>query len=107
MPDELNIPKEDLDNCDGAFLDIGRLILNRGKQQEGIESLKKLLNNSNSSAKPLFAGAAISGIFAIFHDGSDYIRIKNISDNKEARKYRTTDIRDCFFYEATGKKFSC
>jgi hypothetical protein len=44
-----------------------------------------LLNNSNSSAKPLFAGAAISGLFAIFRDGSDYFRIKNISDNREAR----------------------
>lgn len=85
LPDELDIPKEDLGNCDGEFLDIGRLKLNRGKQQEGIESLKKLLNNSNSSAKPLFAGAAISGLFAIFHDGSDYFRIKNISDNEEAR----------------------
>jgi hypothetical protein len=85
LPDELDIPKKDLDNCDCAFLDIGRLKLNRGKQQEGIESLKKLLNNSNSIAEPLFAGAAISGIFAIFHDGSDYFRIKNISDNEEAR----------------------
>jgi hypothetical protein len=85
LPDELDIPKKDLDNCDCEFLDIGRLKLNRGKQQEGIESLKKLLNNSNSIAEPLFAGAAISGIFAIFHDGSDYFRIKNISDNEEAR----------------------
>ena len=85
LPDELDIPKEDLDNCDGEFLDIGRLKLNRGKQQEGIESLKKLLNNSNSNIKPIFAGAAISGLFAIFHDGSDYFRIKNISDNKEVR----------------------
>ncbi|HEX5978760.1 MAG TPA: hypothetical protein VFY68_15870, partial [Nitrososphaeraceae archaeon] len=56
LPDEL-----DLDNCDGEFLDIGRLKLNRGKQQEGIESLKKLLNNSNPNIKPIFAGAAISG----------------------------------------------
>ena len=85
LPDELDIPKEDLDNCDGEFLDIGRLKLNRGKQQEGIESLKKLLNNSNPNIKPIFAGAAISGLFVIFHDCSDYFRIKNISDNKEAR----------------------
>ena len=85
LPDELDIPKEDLDNSDGEFLDIGRLKLNRGKQQEGIESLERLLNNSNSNIKPIFAGAAISGLFAIFHDGSDYFRIKNISDNKEAR----------------------
>jgi hypothetical protein len=85
LPDELDIAREDLDNCDSEFLDIGRLKLNRGKQQEGIESLKKLLNNSNSIAEPLFAGAAISGLFAIFRDGSDYFRIKNISDNEEAR----------------------
>jgi hypothetical protein len=85
LQDELDIPKEDLDNCAGEFLDIARLKLNRGKQQEGIESLKKLLNNSNSNIKPIFAGAAISGLFAIFHDGPDYFRIKNISDNEEAR----------------------
>src|ERR671918_112364 len=35
LPDELYIPKEDLDNYDGEFLDIGRLKLNRGKQQDG------------------------------------------------------------------------
>lgn len=85
LSNELDIPNENLDNCDDVFLDIGRLKLNRGKQQEGLESLKKLLQNSNSSIKPLFAGAAISGLFAIFCDGSDYFRIKNISDNEEAR----------------------
>jgi hypothetical protein len=85
LRDELDIPKEDLGIGDGEFIDIGRLKLNRGKQQEGIESLKKLLNNSNSNIKPVFAGAAISGLFAIFHDGSDYFRIKDISDNVEAR----------------------
>jgi hypothetical protein len=83
--DDLDIPKEDLDNCDDEFLDIGRLRLNRGKQQEGMESLKKLINNNNPSVEPMFAGAAISGLFAIFRDGSDYFRIKNISDNEEAR----------------------
>jgi hypothetical protein len=41
---------------------------------------------SNFNIKPVFAGAAISGLFAIFYDGSDYFRIKNISDNEEARK---------------------
>ena len=45
-----------------------------------------MLHNSNYNIKPVFAGAAISGLFAIFHDGSDYFRIKNISDNEEARK---------------------
>ena len=34
----------------------------------------------------IFAGAAISGLFAIFHDGTDYFRIKNIPDNVESRE---------------------
>lgn len=85
LTDELDIPKEDLGISNGEFIDIGRLKLNWRKHQEGIESLKKLLFSNNSSVKPLFAGAAISGIFAIFRDGSDYFRIKNISDNREAR----------------------
>jgi hypothetical protein len=86
LPDELEFPREDLSNRDGKFLDLGRLKLNRRKQQEGIESLKKVLNNSDSSIKPLFAGAAISGLFAIFRDDSDCFRIKNIPDSEEARK---------------------
>ncbi|HEU4447874.1 MAG TPA: hypothetical protein VFR94_24605 [Nitrososphaeraceae archaeon] len=85
LSDELDIPKEDLDNGNDEFLDIGRLKLNRGKQQEGIESLKKSISNNNPSVEPLFAGAAISGLFAIFRHGSDYFRIKNILDNGEAR----------------------
>src|SRR5215213_7541246 len=72
LSDELDIPK---DNSNSEFIDIGRLKLNRGKQQEGIESLKKLLDNCNYNIKPVFAGAAISGLFAIFRDGSDYFRI--------------------------------
>jgi hypothetical protein len=86
LPDELNIPKDELGIGNSKFLDIGRLKLNRGKQQEGLESLKKLLDNSNSNIRPVFAGAAISGLFAIFREGSDYFRIKNISDNEEAHK---------------------
>ena len=85
LSDELDIPKEESGNSE--FIDIGRLKLNRRKQQEGIESLRNLLDNSsNYNIKPVFAGAAISGLFAIFHDGSDYFRIKNISDNREARQ---------------------
>jgi hypothetical protein len=84
LSDELDIPKEEFGNSE--FIDIGRLKLNRRKQQEGIESLRNLLDNSDANVKPVFAGAAISGLFAIFHDGSDYFRIKNISDNEEARK---------------------
>ena len=86
LSDDLNIPKEEAYNNENKFVDIGRLKLNRRKQQEGIESLRNLLDKSNYNIKPVFAGAAISGLFAIFHDGSDYFRIKNISDNEEARK---------------------
>jgi hypothetical protein len=84
LSDELDIPKEEFGNSE--FIDIGRLKLNRRKQQEGMESLRNLLDNSGANIKPVFAGAAISGLFVIFHDGSDYFRIKNISDNEEARK---------------------
>jgi hypothetical protein len=45
-----------------------------------------MLDNVDANVKPIFAGAAGSGLFAIFHDGSDYFRIKNISDSEEARK---------------------
>lgn len=86
LSDELDISKEELGNSNSEFIDIGRLKLNRRKQQEGIESLRNLLDNGDANVKPIFAGAAISGLFAIFHDGSDYFRIKNISDNEEARK---------------------
>ena len=87
LSEELNIPKEESGNSNSEFIDIGRLKLNRRKQQEGIESLRRLLDNSSdANIKPIFAGAAISGLFAIFHDGSDYFRIKNISDNEEARQ---------------------
>jgi hypothetical protein len=86
LSDELNVPKEKMAEGNGEFIDIGRLKLNRGKQQEGIESIKKLLDNCNYNIKPVFAGAAISGLFAIFRDGSDYFRIKNIPDSEEARK---------------------
>ena len=74
------------------FLDIGRIPLNRKKQKEGLEGLKSVSasNNgngrNNSKIKPVFAGVAISGLFAIFHDGDNYFRIKNIPDNKESRQ---------------------
>jgi hypothetical protein len=86
LSDELNIPNEESGNSTGEFVDIGRLKLNRKKQQEGIESLRNLLHDGDHTVKPVFAGAAISGIFAIFYNGYDYFRIKNISDNVEARK---------------------
>src|ERR671911_755475 len=67
LSEELNIPKEESGNSNSGFIDIGRLKLNRRKQQEGIETLRNLLDSSNYNVKPVFAGAAISGLFAIFH----------------------------------------
>jgi hypothetical protein len=76
---------------DDGFLDIGRIRLNRKKQKEGLEGLKSLSadngnDSNNSKIKPIFVGAAISGLFAIFHDGDNYFRIKNVADNKESRQ---------------------
>ncbi len=68
------------------FLDIGRIRLNRKKQKEGVYALKSLCNDNSNKLKPIFAGAAISGLFAIFRDGTDYFRIKNIPDNAESRE---------------------
>jgi hypothetical protein len=86
LSDELDIPREEAYNDDNKFVDIGRLKLNRKKQQEGIESLRNLLQNGSDSVKLIFAGAAISGLFAIFNDGVDFFRIKNIIDSKEAHE---------------------
>jgi len=97
LANELNINKikeeeEQLggDDDDNGFLDIGRIRLNRKKQKEGLEGLKSLSadngnGDNNSKIKPIFAGAAISGLFAIFHDGDNYFRIKNVPDNKKSR----------------------
>jgi hypothetical protein len=77
------------DDIDIDLLDIGRIHLDRKKQKEGIEGLKIAYASSranNSTIKPIFAGAAISGLFAIFHDGDNYFRIKNIPDNEESRQ---------------------
>src|ERR687883_332503 len=78
------------DDIDIDFLDIGRIHLDRKKQKEGIEGLKIAYDSSranNSIIKPIFAGAAISGLFAIFRDGDDnYFRIKNIPENEESRQ---------------------
>jgi hypothetical protein len=79
--------KERRDNND--FIDVGRIRLNRKKQKEGLESLKNVSTRNgidNNKLKLVFAGAAISGLFAIFYDGLDYFRIKNISDNEESRQ---------------------
>jgi hypothetical protein len=79
--------KEDGDNND--FIDVGRIGLNRKKQKEGLESLKNVSTYNaidNKKIRLVFAGAAISGLFAILYDGVDYFRIKNISDNEESRQ---------------------
>ena len=86
LADELDIPKEEAHSNDNEFVDIGRLKLIRKKQQVDIESLRNLLHNGKNSVKPIFAGATISGLFAIFYDDEDYFRIKNISDSEEARE---------------------
>lgn len=57
------------------FTDIGRFMLNQKKRKEGINALKILHNNN---LKPIFTGAAISGLFAIFHEGVDNFRVKNV-----------------------------
>jgi hypothetical protein len=68
------------------FLDIGRIVLNRRKQRQGIDALKNIVYECTSSKiKPIIAEAAISGLFAIFYDG-EYFRIKNIPDTNEARQ---------------------
>jgi hypothetical protein len=91
LMDELDIaPKEEgYENYNTDFTDMGRIRLNRKKQKEGMVALKTLYddnnNNNTKDVKAIFAGAAISGLFAIFHDGTDYFRIKNIPDNGESR----------------------
>jgi hypothetical protein len=79
------------DNRSTNFIDIGRIRFNRKKQKEGVYALKSLFNDkSYNKLKSIFAGAAISGLFAIFHDGTDYFRIKNIPDNSESREILRT-----------------
>jgi hypothetical protein len=87
--EKLNLANEVLHerkNDSTRFLDIGRIVLNRRKQRQGIDALKNIVYECTSSKiKPTIAGAAISGLFAIFYDG-DYFRIKNIPDTNEARQ---------------------
>ena len=81
------------------LVDIGRIRLNRKKQKESIEGLRNILSNINNdnnddnnniNIKPIFSGAALFGIFAIFYDGIDYFRIKNIPDTQESRQMLQT-----------------
>lgn len=87
--EKLNLVKDVLEErkIDSTrFLDIGRIVLNRRKQRQGIDALKNIVYECTSSKiKPIIAGAAISGLFAIFYDG-EYFRIKNIPDTNEARR---------------------
>src|SRR5437763_15302930 len=90
--DELHINRQDEEEEDEelTFVDIGRIKLNRRKQREGLEELKNISNNNNfqERIKPIFAGAAISGLFVIFYnkEDHDYFRVKNILDSNEARR---------------------
>jgi len=88
LMDELRITskEERCGNYNAEFTDIGRIRLNRKKQKEGIIALKSLYDSGINNLKPIFAGAAISGLFAIFYDGIDYFRIKNIPDNSESQR---------------------
>jgi hypothetical protein len=94
----INEEKEERSDEDNDFIDLGRLRLNRKKQKEGIEGLRNILTSYNRSdkngkkARPIFAGAAISGLFAILYDidSQDYFRIKNIPDVAESRKLLST-----------------
>jgi hypothetical protein len=91
VADELQIDDKHSSN---EFVDIGRLRLNRKKQKEGIEGLRSIINSNieDNNLVPIFAGSAVSGLFAIFYDRSnqDYFRIKNIPDTVEAYRLLNT-----------------
>lgn len=86
--DRLNLVKDVRkgESDDTRFTDYGRVVLDRRKQRQGIDALRNVFNESESSKiKPVIAGAAISGLYAVFFDG-EYFRIKNIPDSYEARE---------------------
>lgn len=87
---KLKLRNDDMDRKEISrteFIDYGRVELRRQKQRLGIDALKKVIDECLSSKiKPVIAGAAISGLFAIFYDDNgEYFRIKNIPDTSEAR----------------------
>jgi hypothetical protein len=87
---KLKLRNDDMDRKEISrreFMDYGRVELKRQKQRQGIDALKKVIDECLSSKiKPVMAGAAISGLFAIFYDDNgEYFRIKNIPDTDEAR----------------------
>lgn len=88
--EKLNLAKDDIDKKGigrTEFIDYGRVKLNRRKQRQGIDALNEVVNECLSlKIKPVIAGAAISGLFAIFYDeNGEYFRIKNIPDTNVAR----------------------
>jgi hypothetical protein len=87
--EKLNLMRDVLherETDDTRFIDFGRLVLSRKKQRQGILALRKIVDECASlKIKPIIAGAAISGLFAIFYDG-EYFRIKKIPDTSEARQ---------------------
>jgi hypothetical protein len=91
LADELHIDNKWISN---KFVDIGRIRLNRKKQKEEIEGLRNTIssNNKDDNLDPIFSGAAVSGLFAIFYDrdNQDYFRIKNIPDTVKARRLLNT-----------------
>ncbi len=97
---ELDIDKEIKPEKD-AFVDIGRIKLNRKKQAMGIQGLGNVIGKmrNGDKIKPIFAAAAISGLFAIFYDygDDDYTRIKNIPDTAEAKKLLKSIGLDIFY----------
>ncbi len=54
---------------------------------QGLRNVIEAMRNGNK-VKPIFAAAAISGLFAIFYDydDDDYLRVKNIPETAEAKK---------------------
>jgi hypothetical protein len=97
--DKLGVSKKQLaedGNNNNNYIDMGRLKLNRKKQIGGIEGLRSISDKSmthiTNNLTPTFAGAAISGFFAIFYDNNnkDYFRIKNIHDTEESRQMLET-----------------
>ena len=90
LVEKLNLEDDEVSKKESSrteFIDFGRVELKRQKQRQGIDSLKKVIDECLSSKiKPVIAGAAISGLFTIFYDDNgEYFRIKNIPDTKEAR----------------------
>lgn len=87
VADELQIDDKRRSN---EFVDVGRLRLNRKRQKEGIESLRKIIDSNirDDNLVPIFDGAAVTGLFVIFcnRDNHDYFRIKNIADTAEAHR---------------------